>query len=271
MTSSPDPEGRSYEDVYRDIDAPLNRQLRVDAYGTDIGQHSWVTVEDLRADLVRLRLSAASRLLDLGCGPCGPLLFALGEVRCHGCGADVSRSALEAGRSRAAVAGLESRLTLYAADLNERLPFEHSSFDAAMSLDVILHLRDRLAAFREVARVLKPGGRFLFTDAGIISGTISEEERLRRSSHGQIQLVPPGENELQLGRSGFRLLEHEDRTTSVIRNARGRMLARLSHRLEVEQSEGQAAFDREQSYLETVIALAERGALSRVMYLAERS
>jgi SAM-dependent methyltransferase len=53
-----------------------------------------------------------------------------------------------------------------------------------MSLDVVLHLRDRAAVFAEVARTLEPGGRFLFTDAGIVTGAVSDDEVARRSLHG---------------------------------------------------------------------------------------
>lgn len=41
----------------------------------------------------------------------------------------------------------------------DRLPFADSSFDVVLSLYVMEHLRDRPAAFADMARVLKPGGR----------------------------------------------------------------------------------------------------------------
>jgi ubiquinone/menaquinone biosynthesis C-methylase UbiE len=41
----------------------------------------------------------------------------------------------------------------------ERLPFGDAGFDLVYSVDVVHHLRDLDAAFREVYRVLKPGGR----------------------------------------------------------------------------------------------------------------
>ena len=139
------------------------RQLRREAYGEDIGQHSWVGAEELRGDIPRLKLSPSSRFLDIGCGPCGPLTFILAAVGCSGTGVDISPSALQVGRTRAASLGISASLSVQKADLNEPLPFEPRSFDAAMSLDVVLHLRDRLTLFHEVAKVLRPGGRFLVT------------------------------------------------------------------------------------------------------------
>lgn len=245
------------------------RQLRVEAYGEDIGQHSWVTAEELRGDISRLQLSHSSRLLDLGCGPCGPLTFVLRSVGCHGTGTELSALALGAGRARALALGVDHVLTLREADLNDPLPFPNGSFDAAMSLDVVLHLRDRAAMFREVARILIPRGRFLFTDGGVVTGAISGEEVSRRSVNGFTQFAAPGFNERMLERAGFRLLDGEDRTAGALESATGRQAARLAHREELEQLEGLSEFERQQQYLEVVIETSRRGAVSRTMYLAE--
>ena len=43
MDISKEPRADGYESFYRDFDSPLMRQLRREAYGEDIGQHSWVT------------------------------------------------------------------------------------------------------------------------------------------------------------------------------------------------------------------------------------
>jgi SAM-dependent methyltransferase len=262
-------EGRGYEKQYRAFDSPLMRQVRAEAYGTDIGQHSWVTAEELEHVVACLRLSRTSHFLDLGCGPGGPLAFVVGKVGCRGRGVDLSAEAIVAGRARAAALGVEALVTLRESDLNEPLPFSDNSLDAVMSLDVVLHLRDRAQVFQEVARVLVPGGRFLFTDAGVIAGPVSDEEIQMRSIHGYTQFVPHGFNEKALELSGLRLIEQSDCTASLLRNARGRHAARLAHRPDLDQVEGSAAYELEQRYLQTVITLAERGAVSRMMYLAE--
>jgi SAM-dependent methyltransferase len=269
MSGPADSKTQSYDSFYEEFDSPLMRQLRVEAYGEDIGQHSWVTAEDLRSDISRLQLSRSSRFLDLGCGPCGPLTFIVSSVGCHGAGTEVSAAALAVGRARAVVMGVEHLLTLREADLNEPIPFPDYSFDAAMSLDVVLHLRDRAKLFGEVARTLSPGGRFLFTDAGVVTGAISDEEVLLRSVHGYTQFAAPGFNERALDRVGLRLLDSEDRTAGALKNATGRLAARLAHRAELEQLEGAAEFGRQQRYLETVAEISRRGAVSRMMYLAE--
>ncbi len=232
-----------YDKLYEHFDSPLMRQLRAEAYGQDIGQHSWVTAEELLADIPKLKLSPASRLLDLGCGPGGPLTYISAQTKCQAVGLDVSANAITAARDRAASFGLSQQITLQQADLNELLPFSNAHFHAVVSIDVILHLRDRAAIFVEVARVLAPGGRFLFTDAGVITGPVSSEEIQRRTPH--------------------------NRTPDLLKSAAGRLAARGSRHIELEKLEGSPTFLQQQQYLQTVLALAQRAALSRNMYLAE--
>jgi SAM-dependent methyltransferase len=269
MSAAADPNGSSYEAIYERFDSPLMRRLRLEAYGEDVGQHSWVTGEELREDLSRLGLTRASRLLDLGCGPCGPLTFILSSVGCHGVGIERSAAALVSGRSRAAALGVDGSITLLEADLEQPLDLPSGAFDAAMALDVVLHLRDRTSLLKEAARTLVPGGRLLVTDAGVVTGALSNEEVSRRSIHGLTLFAAPGFNERAVEGAGLRLLETQDRTSGMLECARGRLAARLAHRDELEPLEGAAGFEQQRLYLDTVVALCERGALSRTMYLAE--
>jgi SAM-dependent methyltransferase len=259
----------AYDKLYEHFDSPLMRQLRAEAYGQDIGQHSWVTAEELLADIPKLKLSPESHFLDLGCGPAGPLTYISAQTKCQAIGLDVSANAIAAARDRAASLGLSDKITLQQADLNEPLPFPDAHFQAVVSIDVVLHLRDRAAVFCEVARVLVPGGRFLFTDAGVITGPVSSEEIQSRTPHGYAQFVPPNVNEQLLERANFRLIERSDRTPNLLKSAAGRLAARESRRIELEKLEGSPIFLRQQQYLQTVLALAQRAALSRIMYLAE--
>jgi cyclopropane fatty-acyl-phospholipid synthase-like methyltransferase len=113
--------------------------------------------------LPQLQLSPASRILDLGCGPGGPLAFVVEHVGCHGLGIDRSAEALTVGRARVASLELGGLIALVQGDLNDPTPFAAGSFDAAISLDTVLHLRDRLAVFGEVKRhsLVETGGNEL--------------------------------------------------------------------------------------------------------------
>lgn len=261
---------KRYDSVYESFHTELARRFRAEAYGEDIGQHSWVTADEFRADMARLRLIPTARLLDLGCGPGGLLTYAVAHAGCHGTGLDTSAPALAAGLTLATERGVQDRIALLVTDLNQPLPFPDASFDAALSLDVILHLQDRALLFGEVARVLAPGGRFLFTDAGVITGTVSDEEVLHRSLQAKVQFHPPGFNERLLEGAGLRLIQTEDRTAGLMKVSESRRLARLAHQAELEKVEGKE-FELHQRYLETVHEISRRGAVLRNMYLAEKA
>jgi ubiquinone/menaquinone biosynthesis C-methylase UbiE len=54
-------------------------------------------------------------------------------------------------------------LARFAADAGLPLPFADASFDAVVCIDAINHRPDRLGVLRDWHRVLKPGGRIMFT------------------------------------------------------------------------------------------------------------
>jgi hypothetical protein len=103
----------------------------------------------------------------------------------------------------------------------------------------------------------------------VVTGSVSSEEVRKRSIHGYTQFVAAGWNEGLLESAGFRLIETENRTLSVLKSAGGRLAAMRAHRSELDQIWNPGDFERQQDYLETVVELSRRGAVSRVMYLVE--
>jgi hypothetical protein len=56
-----------YDDFYKAFESPIMRKVRSEAYGEDIGQHSWVSVDELRRDIALLGLSPARCCFPGGC------------------------------------------------------------------------------------------------------------------------------------------------------------------------------------------------------------
>jgi len=69
---------------------------------------------------------------------------------------DISPEMLEEARS-----SLPPEVTLVQADARQ-LPFEAGEFDAALALDLLVHVPDLDTGVRELARVVRPGGRLVF-------------------------------------------------------------------------------------------------------------
>jgi ubiquinone/menaquinone biosynthesis C-methylase UbiE len=124
----------------------------------------WVINTPYRRILAAAGITAQDRVLDLGCG-IGNILIALAEridFIHPAAGVDVSRDLIRMGEQAIARAGLRDRIGLQVAPAT-RLPFEDGAFDVVITSHVLKHLDDEalLASFHEVARVLRPGGRFL--------------------------------------------------------------------------------------------------------------
>ena len=257
-----------YQNLFERFNAPLMQKIRHESYGEDIGQHSWLTADELRGYITILNLKPSDRVLDFGCGPGGPLTFIAKEVGCNIVGMDLSVPALQVAKERAESLGVTSLIGIKQGDGNAPLAIS-GSFDAIVLFDVILHLRDRHTVYKELFSFLKPGGKLLITDAGILTGAVSNDEIKLRSVNGYTQFVPPGYNEAALEASGFKILSIIDKTAGVLENASGRILARNNYSDELIEFEGLEVFLEQQQYLQVVLELSKRRALSRMVYLAE--
>lgn len=100
-------------------------------------------------------VAGARRVLDLGCGS-GRLTVALARAGAAVTGLDTSLERLEQARRRAGEGGVE--LELVEANMNDSLPFEDGSFDAATSRLVLMAAADPAATLRELRRVVVPDG-----------------------------------------------------------------------------------------------------------------
>lgn len=110
--------------------------------------------------LARQRAIATSglRALDIGCGG-GFLAEEFATLGCRVTGIDPSAASIDAARAHAAGRGLRID---YRVGSGEQLPVPDSAYDLAYCCDVLEHVSDADRVISETARVLKPGGRYLF-------------------------------------------------------------------------------------------------------------
>ena len=57
-----------YNSAYSNYESEVYRQIRIETYGQDFGQTSWVTTEESREIPQMLQLDASSSVLEIGCG-----------------------------------------------------------------------------------------------------------------------------------------------------------------------------------------------------------
>jgi cyclopropane fatty-acyl-phospholipid synthase-like methyltransferase len=79
-----------YDTAYANYRSDVYRQVRIETYGEDLGQTSWVTTEESREIPRLLELKPESRVLEIGCGSGGYALHVAHEVGCNILGLDVN-------------------------------------------------------------------------------------------------------------------------------------------------------------------------------------
>lgn len=139
------------------------------AYWNDAAGQAWVDLQDLldrqvaplgERAITALAPGAGERILDIGCG-CGQTTLELARrVGSAGAvtGVDISRPMLAVARERAAATPQASFLEADA----QTYPFEAGAYDAAHSRFGVMFFQDPTAAFGNIRRALKPGGRLAF-------------------------------------------------------------------------------------------------------------
>lgn len=259
-----------YGASYRNFASELYSEIRREAFGEDIGQTGWLTAEEQDLFIGWLHLARSSQLLDLACGSGKPTLRIAQKTGCHVSGVDLHADAITSAKTSARELGYEGRTKFYQGNAADRLAFMSSTFDAITCIDAINHLPDRLRVLEEWRRVLKPGGRLLFTDPIVLTGPVTNAEIAIRTSIGHFLFVPAGFDEALLKQADFEIEHVEDRTPNMAANAEGWLLSRARREAALREIEGDEVFAGQQRFLETAALLASERRLSRFAILARR-
>ena len=259
-----------YTLTYSHFAHPVLAEIREETFGEDIGQNGWLTAEEYRHFLSYLEVNAASRVLDIGSGSGGPALFLARTVGCQVTGLDINPSSTTAANAWAHSLGLDALVHFQHADASQPLPFEDHSFTTVIGIDSMNHVPARGLVLKEWSRVLRPGGRLLFTDPTIVTGIFSNEEVATRSAIGYMLFTPRGENERLLQEAGLTLVHTLNVTDNSAVLSKRWYEARARRREELIKLEGEAEFEKTQRWLSVVHTQASERRLSRFAFVAQK-
>lgn len=257
-----------YGAQYANFASDLYAEIRAAAMGEDVGQNGWLTAEEQDLFIEWLQLDGDHHLLDIACGSGGPTLRIAERRGCRVSGIDIHADGIGQANRYAQERGLAGRAEFRVADGGASLPFEDASVDAIMCIDAINHLPNRPAVLREWRRVLRPGGRLLFTDPIIVTGALTNEEIAIRASIGVFLFVPPGHDEALLRACGFDVRRVVDRTQNMASVARRWCGARARREADLRRLEGEQKYVGQQTFLDVAANLAEQRRLSRFAFLS---
>jgi SAM-dependent methyltransferase len=261
-----------YDGEYGNYESDIYREVRLETYGVDLGQTSWVTTEESAQIPALLALTANSSVLEIGCGSGMYALHIAQTIGCDVTGLDINPLGIRNANQLALNSGIAGHLRFQECDVSQPLPFADETFDAVFSNDVMCHIPGRASLLAEIYRVLKPGaGRMLFSDALVIGGIISHEEIATRSSIGFYLFSPPGENERLILGAGFTELHVTDTTEHAARTAGRWREARQKHKDRLIAAEGELKWAGLQRFLSGVQTLTEERRLLRLLYEARKA
>jgi len=116
------------------------------------------------AELAKLAgITADMSVLDVGSGVGGPARFLAATHGCRVAGIDLSEPFVEAARYLTGRTGQSGQVSFRTASALQ-LPFDDGHFDVVLLQHVAMNISERARLYREIRRVLKPGGRFATFD-----------------------------------------------------------------------------------------------------------
>jgi ubiquinone/menaquinone biosynthesis C-methylase UbiE len=181
------------------------------------------------------RIGAGSKVVDLCAGLGGPARYLA-----HRYGADVTGVELTPARVAGAAeltrrVGLDGKVRVIEGNVME-LPLQDAAYNAVVSQEALLHVPDLARTFAEAHRVLRPGGRFAFTNWVIHRPPSQAQRQLLWDGMAAATLIGIEAHAELLRAAGFAIEEVNDET-----EAWGTILAERLRMYEKLRGEAEAA------------------------------
>ena len=158
-------------------------------------------------ELVQIR--AGDRVLDIGAGLAGPARMLAASVGCRVDCLELSPDYCTGAALLNRLTGLDERIGVHEGSALD-MPFADDSFDVVWMQNVGMNIADKRRLYREIHRVLKPGGRYAFQEMADGKTATSYFPIPWASDPGDSFLVPADEMRALLSESGFIAEAFED-------------------------------------------------------------
>jgi ubiquinone/menaquinone biosynthesis C-methylase UbiE len=178
MADRPVPSPELFDEAFaKAADGPRTKELIDAALGpfpAHVEPYSLVPRQGLERVMTELRLRPGDHLVDLCCGRGGIGLWFARETGASLTGVDFSPRAIADASRRAALFVSDDQASFTVADVAQT-PLASRSANAVVCIDALHFVRDKEGFLHEVVRLLRPGGRAVFTTWERIG---SEPERM---------------------------------------------------------------------------------------------
>ena len=155
-----------FEETYAGSPSAVAERVWREVYGAEypegVDPYSYVSASELRRIAEETRVGEGGVLVDLGCGRGGAGLWVAAATGASLIGIDIASNALADARRRADAMHFGSRADFLEGSF-ESTGLPEGAADAVMSIDALLFTADKRAALEELRRVIRAGGRLVFT------------------------------------------------------------------------------------------------------------
>jgi ubiquinone/menaquinone biosynthesis C-methylase UbiE len=158
----------------------------------------------------RLSPPAGAHILDIGSGVGGPARYFATNFGSRVTGIDITPDFVATATELTRLCGLDHLVTFIEANAGA-LPFDTDIFDHAYSFYVGMNLAHKATVLSECIRVLKPGGRLLWTEVTAVAGVAHYPLPWSRRPEDSHVLTRPALTE-HFTTAGFEVLSTEDET-----------------------------------------------------------
>lgn len=217
-----------------------------------------------------LGLGPEHRVLDVGCGYGAMARDLARRFGCQVLATNISERELNWGRQLTAKAGLADKVSFEYADFHD-LPFDDGAFDIYWSQEAFLHAADKARVLAEAYRVLKPGGRLVFTDLLVRRNTPAEMRAVIYERVKAPDMWDAPDYVDALAQAGFRVKVAEDWSEHVAPTYAWVRKELERRRPEFEQRIGKPVVDRTSAALAFWVEAAKAGRIGWGYFVSEKA
>ena len=234
--------------------------------GSDYGGTSWTTMDEAGRVAEMLGVGPGELLLEIGAGSGWPGLYLAGRTGCDVVLSDIPYLGLASALARGVADGLGGRLSATVAD-GGALPFLDGVFDAVSHSDVLCCLPGKFETLRDTRRVVRAGGRTVFSVISIPPGLTGADDE--RASHA----APPfAESDApypeMIESAGWEITEHIDMTGQYLDSARVTVTAEEENGEALRELHGEEDYAARLERRKMLVGVLEDGLARREIFVA---